>query len=254
MNQATVQKLHELTHAFYAHYAESFGASRQAPWQGWKALVPSLLVQSKNAGEVLDIGCGNGRFAVFLDQLSTPAPFAPDYLGIDSSTSLLLQAKKQSYQHINPQFMQLDILDSLITSQDLPQELHRAFAVVAAFGLMHHIPSQNLRKALLSSLRAHATHTTLVILSFWQFGKHLSERTPLAKLEDHGIDPGELEPGDTLLGWKGITTYPRYCHSFTNQEALDLAQQTGWEVHQSFTADGKNSDANLYLVLTPQQG
>ena len=69
-----------------------------------------------------------------------------------------------------------------------------------------------------------------------------------------GLKEGELEEGDCLLGWQGSEQCWRYCHSFTEGEARDLAaaalERAGLNAQtQTFEADGRNGRLNRYLLF-----
>ena len=60
ISTSTAEQLSCITSEFYAQQAQSFSATRQAPWQGWQKCLeamPQLLAGEKPS--VLDIGCGN---------------------------------------------------------------------------------------------------------------------------------------------------------------------------------------------------
>src|SRR5664279_238076 len=86
MDDLTIRTLNDLNRRFYETVAADFDATRQTAWQGWDPLVRYL----KPPLTVLDVGCGNGRFGVFLaDRLGKTGLH---YHGIDSSAILLGRA------------------------------------------------------------------------------------------------------------------------------------------------------------------
>ena len=105
MNARTRNQLLEINRAFYEAHAEAFDRSRGArPWPGWQRLLPYLSFLSsgtasastdgtgrRRLGSVLDIGCGNARFACFLHA----AGFALHYTGVDANPALLGAAHRQ---------------------------------------------------------------------------------------------------------------------------------------------------------------
>ncbi len=87
MDPLTRHQLHALSLAFYEERAQDFDASRvDLPWPGWDRVASHL---PGGRLRVLDIGCGNGRFA--LDLLARGR--ALDYLGTDASEALLDAAR-----------------------------------------------------------------------------------------------------------------------------------------------------------------
>ena len=67
ISASTAEQLSRITSEFYAQQAQSFSATRQMPWQGWQQCLnamPQLLSGEKPS--VLDVGCGNLRFARYL--------------------------------------------------------------------------------------------------------------------------------------------------------------------------------------------
>lgn len=69
MDTKTINHLNAINRAFYATVANDFDQTRGTAWPGWKRLQPYLTLPLS----VLDVGCGNARFALFLgDTLITP--------------------------------------------------------------------------------------------------------------------------------------------------------------------------------------
>src|SRR4051812_3977149 len=87
MDEATIQRLNAINRAFYQTTASEFDATRGQSWPGWDRLIPHL----KTPLSVLDVGCGNGRFGLFLrEQLTGPLT----YTGLDNNPALLEAAQQ----------------------------------------------------------------------------------------------------------------------------------------------------------------
>src|SRR5687767_4501043 len=87
MDEATIQRLNAINWAFYETTAAEFDATRGQSWPGWDRLLSHL----KTPLSVLDVGCGNGRFGLFLrEHLSGPL----SYTGLDNNPALLEAAQQ----------------------------------------------------------------------------------------------------------------------------------------------------------------
>ena len=89
MDRATAQHIVELNNAFYREHAASFAATRTAPWQGWKRVVDAVRTVNGSAPGalgVLDVACGNERFARFLTQALSETHL--HYTGVDNCDAL----------------------------------------------------------------------------------------------------------------------------------------------------------------------
>lgn len=90
---------------------------------------------------------------------------------------------------------QIDIIDSLLNDNlNL-----KSYDVAVCFGVMHHVPSVDLREKLLKEL----SKSKIVIVSFWQFDKDerifnkAQETTMVAQVK---LDLKNLEENDYFLG------------------------------------------------------
>jgi len=249
MNQKKINELNQLNQKFYAQIAESFSDSRNSAWEGWTKLTPYLKLVLNPHSLILDLGCGNGRFAEFLSTQFPEAQF--EYHGIDNSPELLSLAKTKltRLQNIKLNFQQLDIIDSLLKDKLNNKLIIDNCSLCIANGLMHHIPSFELRLKLLQNLSSIQHSPFTIIMTFWQFDQSARMMSKVVEPTRLGINPQDLEANDYILDWQRGETAYRYCHSFTENEITRLLSESGkWKVESSFNADGKEN-LNKYMVL-----
>lgn len=266
MNDKTVAALNRINRRFYSQYAEVFGATRSHPWPGWDRAV-SVQFRQGTPGEerydslaILDVGCGNGRFAEYL---YPRLDGRMHYFGVDESPEMLEQARQRLAALSTPEY-QLNCWN--LVAGTLGETVgDRRFDLVAVFGLLHHIPGFEQRRRLLHDLAGMLEPGGYLLLSFWQFGEQERFRQRFLDWSEHNrnadeiIDLDQLEEDDYLLAWgvnedlhpegTGEPVPRRYCHHATEDEARWLVDDLGLTLHESFRSDGRTSDLNLYYVL-----
>lgn len=251
MKDETRKILNAINAAFYRDQAASFDATREAPWPGWEAVLPFLAPKQKSPLKILDLGCGNGRFAHFLHREVTQ-PYA--YTGLDASAPLLALAKEHAPDSTHShQFAHWDFVDT-----PPPADLENAFDLIGVFGVMHHVPSQARRRQLMEDLVARMADQGLLAVAFWQFAdeaRFARRILPWDQLgDDFPLDLGDLdlqdlEPGDHLLRWgQGDTAY-RYCHHVAPSELEGLFSGLPLELLADYRADGREQRLNRYHVF-----
>jgi SAM-dependent methyltransferase len=263
MNAKTQQALIEINRAFYADVADDFSDSRQDPWPGWRRAVSHLKRASNRPTSVLDVGCGNGRFANFLENEFENEPTQSfRYLGLDSSSTLLSHARTARGPHSQVEFARCEILDS---AEPLAPAGSR-YDLIALFGVLHHVPGKACRRDLLHRLISLLDTDGTLIVTAWQFGASERFRSRMLSWADYNagvfasahetdttdeideINERELEAGDHLLCW-GAASRPRYCHFTTPDELRELLPSDETEWVDEFSADGKTGDLNRYAVV-----
>ncbi len=236
MDPRTREALAAINRVFYDAEAEDFSASRSHFWPGWKRLVRRL------GGEaplrVLDVGCGNGRFALFLaSELKRPI----QYTGVDASAPLLEMARQA-------------VPDSSLVAHDLVLDAPAAlptgpFELITLFGVTHHIPGEAARRELLQALAARLAPKGLLAVTIWQFARINRFESRIAPWEESDVDPDQLEPGDHLLRWGTRPGPLRYCHDTNLAELERLTAALPLERVDEYAADGRSNDLNLYLIF-----
>lgn len=111
---------------------EIFEKIYEKPWAVWtKTEPPQELVElieggKIKPGKVIDIGCGEGFYSIYL------ASKGFDVLGIDFSERAIKYAKENTgSQRVNVRFLAMDIADL--------EKLEEKFDFVLEWGVMHHI-------------------------------------------------------------------------------------------------------------------
>ena len=240
MNDETTRALNALNQTFYRDSAELFAETRRAPWPGWRELLP--LLRRVPRPSVLDVGCGNGRFASFL-AAELGATFL--YCGIDASAPLLALAAQAVAGIRGARLVQTDVvLDPSLSA--VPDE---RFDWVVAFGLLHHVPGEARRRALTAALAERVAPGGFLALAFWDFARE----PRFAKKAATELPPelvGQLEPGDALLRWgpEGSSSL-RFCHHSDAAEEARLLADLPLQTVRSFESDGRSGRLNRYRVL-----
>lgn len=226
MDESTIRKLNEINRRFYETTAEAFDATRQQPWEGWERLTDYC----KRGMKVLDVGCGNGRFGAFLAGRLGKNGFS--YTGIDSSAALLERAKV-TLEGVDTRFELRDIVEQGLGEGQ--------YDFVGLFGVLHHVPGEARRVALLRQLSERVAAGGVLVFTEWRFMEVANLRERVAAW-DAGM---QVEGGDYLLDWRRGERALRYCHAVDDAEHTRLTEATGLKLVSEYRADA----ANLYTVL-----
>ncbi|MEZ4618247.1 MAG: class I SAM-dependent methyltransferase [Caldilineaceae bacterium] len=138
----------QLNRAFYATVATAFDATRGGLPVGWRQLQTWLPQPVGRPLRVLDVGCGNGRFAWLLEEWGIVA----DYVGVDADAQLLTLAAQHAagLTHVRCTFQQADFTEMHWTAQLALQT--RTFDLVVCFAALHHVPGYRLRAQVVAGL------------------------------------------------------------------------------------------------------
>jgi SAM-dependent methyltransferase len=246
VDPAVQVRLLEINRRFYATVAAPFDATRRTPPPGLPALVGRLALRPDAA--VVDVGCGNGRLAGLLDTTGVRA----SYVGVDQEPSLLALAIAQTadLRHVVCRFVRADLAQPDWAAA-VGVRPHRADAVVC-LATLQHLPGRDLRERVMTELAGLVAPGGVIAVSAWQF---LTTERFVAKQiawESVGLSPADVEPGDALLPWQQGGYAVRYVHQIDLAELADLAARAGLAVTDTYAADGKEGNLNLYAILRPQ--
>lgn len=236
MDSATIRRLNQINRDFYKVAAENFDESRGKAWSGWKKLLPELAALP-DPPSVLDVGCGNGRFGLFLLRTLNPNI---RYHGIDNNPALLQYARDAitaKFPAANVLFEERDIVDAPPDSG--------SYDLVTLFGVIHHIPGSQQRCDLLRALADRVASGGLLVYTCWCFYEYERFRERIVPW------PADLmaESHDYLLDWRRGLSALRYCHYVDEAENAALIAATGLKQIGSYRADGHTEDGNRYSVL-----
>lgn len=234
MREEVVHRLLALNREFYDAQADSFSGSRVSPQPGFARLLPHL---PQPCSRFLDVGCGNGRFAEFLQAHNRIG----DFVGVDFSEELLADAAKNA----KGAFYQRDLLepgclDGLGT-----------FPAISCLAVMHHLPGKANRLRLLQEIREHLAEDGRLLISNWQFMDSPRQRRKVQDWREIGLSAADVEPNDYLLAWRRDGFALRYACHIDALETAELATAAGFSILDQFRSDGKEGNLSLYTVLTP---
>jgi tRNA (uracil-5-)-methyltransferase TRM9 len=232
MNKDTIQRLNAINREFYETTATEFDQTRGRAWSGWVKLSEYL----KAPLSVLDVGCGNGRFGVFLaETFSEPIT----YHGIDNNRALLdyAQTVLANIPHITATLTEQDIIAQ-------PPETG-SYELVVLFGVIHHVPGADNRLAFIHHLADRVAPNGMLCFASWRFYEYERFRQ---RIVDWDVDI-TVEQGDYLLDWRRGERALRYCHYVDDSEHSALIAATGLTEVETYRADGEDNRMNVYSIL-----
>lgn len=275
MDPLTTESLLALNRRFYHRFSDGFAATRQRPWSGWRRLsdcLRRLRTPDEGVFRVLDLGCGNARFARFLAEAPAGHGLARglDYVGLDSSGALLAQAADdlETLGRLASPGFETSLIEAELgpePEKELARWLgpSRDFDLVVLFGVLHHIPGETLRHRLLAAAARRLAPGAVLAVSAWCLDRQDRFERKVLPWDEHNrratargepaIDLDQLEPGDHLLTWSGDPDHPRYCH-FPPDDELDrwveglAALPHPLRLLDRYVGDLPGDRDNLYLV------
>jgi SAM-dependent methyltransferase len=235
MEPWVIERLNNLNLAFYQAVAHDFDQTRGSAWPGWQRLLPHL-GRLPIPARVLDAGCGNGRFGVFLAQ----AGVACRYHGLDSSPELI--ARAQAALGAYPQLQAALMVGDLLT-YDVPP----GWDFIGLFGVLHHVPGLATRARLVARLAASLNPGGILAFAAWRFLESDRLRARVLPWDDDLA--AWVEPHDYLLDWRQGERAVRYCHYVDDAEQQALEAATGLALLERYRADGADGQMNAYSLL-----
>ncbi len=252
MKRSVQERLLAINREFYQRFGPEFSGTRFGAQPGWDRIIHYFPAR----GAVLDLGCGNGRLALFLEEMllghrdeevqqEADGEKMIRYVGVDGSDALLAIAREKtgSLQHVSAEFLQVDL------SARAWRRASRYFDVVTALAVLHHIPGFEARAAFVRAAGQCLKPGGALILSNWRFMHNARMRRKLLPWAAAGLTADDVERGDYLLDWKQGGRGMRYVHQVDEGEVAQLAAAAGLRVAAQFTADGREGDLSLYSVL-----
>jgi len=253
LNPETRARLNAINQRFYQERADEFDRTRERPWPGWEDLFDRYEHHIAKPPRILDIGCGNGRFARFVHDRTR---WSFSYVGVDAS-ALALEHARRRLAHLS------DVLllehDVLAEPAPVPESLDaREFDLIVLFGVIHHVPGASARSALLDALSHRLAEGGMIAYSVWRFDRFERFRRKLvpwnAFREETGvvIDADELEPGDSIMTWGEPSPAYRYCHATSDDEAARIVAELPLTPLPEFLGDGDKNGYYALLRQTPE--
>lgn len=241
MRSEVVQRLLELNREFYQSFAAEFAETRRRIQPGVQRAVKRIPRQTS----LLDLGCGHGELANYLNRTG----FTGRYVGVDSSPALLdLVDPKLDPAHYR--FLRADLAGAGWSAavRNAVESDRVRFRSACAFAVLHHLPGNELRQRMLAELRQLLAPDGELLLSVWDFPASPRLRGRVRPWSEIGLQPDQLEPGDTLLDWRHGGRGLRYVHHFSGSELRELAESSGFRVVDQFRSDGENGRLGLYQI------
>lgn len=239
MDEQVRDTLRQINRDFYSQHAAGFAATRFGGQPGWSRIIAHF----PPVCQVLDLGCGNGRFARFLDQRLQQVR----YLGLDASASLIDIARRETagLARTQAEFRPADLgsagWERAVTAGE--------WDAIVCLAALHHIPGLAERAAFVAIAARLLSPGGVLCLSTWRFSHNARMRRKIVPWTTVDLADDRIETGDYLLDWRQDGVGYRYVHELDEAEIAEIAAQAGLGVAEQFHADGREGDLSLYAVL-----
>jgi ubiquinone/menaquinone biosynthesis C-methylase UbiE len=226
MHKNIAQKIARETNESYNKMAKEFSDTRAQFWDELAFLAEHI----ERDDHVLDIGCGNGRFAPLVSARHA------HYDGLDYSAGLIAEAKHKFPEHA---FATGDA-----TALPFPDN---SFDIAFSFAVIHHIPSRELRKQFITEAFRVLHPGSKFILTAWNLwtAKHFAQLFTSAV--ESLIGKNTLDVCDVMLTF-GKQKHQRYVHACTKREIATLLHECGFAVVAMDTIARKSGEQNIIVV------
>ncbi len=258
MNKETTTKILHETRDIYNSIAPEFSDTRGKWWQP-----PFEFGQTARDGmKVLDLGCGNGRFAELFRGREI------EYLGIDNSEELIKICRERFAGEQNINFEIGDIVSppfqggdrggfeshdnraAFITSPWPLLGKEGKFDLVLMIAVLHHLPSRDLRLQVLKNVYEALAPGGKLIMRNWNLFNCKTAKQYYKRLLDlpHKISRGIWSIKDAFIPWKPLGNKNlRYVHSFTKGEMKQLLAEAGFkEIDQYYESYSSAKQVSIW--------
>ena len=254
MTQKTIDTLNKINQDFYFRISKYWNNNDDSAWYGWRTLVEILKEnwEYKKEISILDLGCGNARFATFI-QNSFPN-IRINYVGIDTDPKFLANGEARNQK----EFSSFQLIQKDLVKEGWQKELkNKKFDLVVLFGILHHIPGNKNRQNLLNQASELLESNGQLVFSGWRFldKERLKKRViPNNSIHQkhiltcHDLQKSDLEFGDYLLDWVKYEYSVRYAHYISESESIEISAIAGLEIKNHFIDDSLQRDQNNYWV------
>ncbi len=226
MKREVAQNIANETQKSYDAMAREFSDSRARFWDE----LAFLALEIKAGDHVLDMGCGNGRFA--------PLAVACEasYVGLDYSRGLITEAERK--------FPEQAFTVGDATSLPFPDS---SFDIVFSFAVIHHIPSKAMRKQFIAEAFRALRPGGKFIFTAWDLWSPQYMGKIVVSALSSLLGKDNLDMGDVMLTF-GKQKHPRYVHACTVREMCLLLTACGFRIISSERIARKSGQKNIVIV------
>lgn len=214
MDKDTQQQLLKIVKQNYEEVAQDYDRTRRKQSDPLRREVEKYAQKVKEGTKVLDVGCGNARLLELL-------PEGVDYLGVDSSESLINISKERFPRY---KFQTVDVLE-------LDRLKEKEFNYVLCIAMLHHLPGRDLRVKSLRQMRDKMAIDGELMISVWNLWSKKKMRKRITRfLLLKILGKNKMDIGDITFDWKDNkkrTVSKRYYHAFTKRELKKEVKKAG---------------------------
>lgn len=206
----------------YDNFAHTFSESRKNhPWPELNCIIEDM--KRQGFSNVLDIGCGNGRF---LEEADKAELHIEHYLWIDSSTGMIAEARKLHREY----HFEVAPMESLSNCQTVKLSNYDAIIFLASF---HHLESREERLTVLEDIKLFLKPGGRVYMTNWNLRDQSRYQKSHQGNGDYDIKIGE---------------FSRYYHGFTVEELNELFDTTWWNVVENKIFEGGRNIVSILML------